>query len=176
MATDDDPLVCLAEVLAPHGVRGLLRLRCHTEVPEDVAAYGPLVDERGRRYRTTVHGRHKGGLLVALDGIGDRDAAEALKGARLSVHRSALPAPAADEFYHADLIGLRVERTDGSHWGELRAVHNFGAGDVLEVAPAAGGPTVLLPFDRESVPTVDLADGRLVVADLPGLLAGTAED
>jgi len=159
-----DPLVCLAEIGAPHGVRGLVHLRCHTATPEAVAAYGPLVDEDGRTYRIALKGLHKGGVLAAIAGIGDRDAAAALRGRRLHVRRSALPEPDDEEFYHADLIGLRVEGADGEALGEVRAVHNFGAGDVLEVAFDEGGQTQLVPFSREAVPTVDLGGRRLVLA------------
>ena len=171
-----DPLVLLAEVLGSHGVRGLVRLRCHTAVPEDVAAYGPLEDRDGRRFRVTVKGRHKGGVLAGIDGIAARDAADALRGVALHVRRSALPPPDDEEFYLADLIGLAAVLPDGSRWGAVRAVHNFGAGDVLELAPAAGGPTALVPFSRDAVPTVDLAGGRVVLAAAPDEAAANDDD
>ncbi len=158
--------VCIAVVTGAHGVRGAVRLKTFTARPEDVAAYGPVSDESGgRTFRLTVTGRRTGGVIARLDGIEDREAAEALKGLRLHVPRSALPEPGEDEFYHADLLGLAVETTDGRRLGRVRAVFDFGAGDVIEVAGDEGAPLVL-PFTRRVVPVVDLAGGRLVV-ELP---------
>jgi 16S rRNA processing protein RimM len=155
-------LVCVAKVVAAHGLQGALKLRCFTERAEDVAAYGPLHDEADRQLALRVIGRTAGGVLAKAEGIEDRSAAEALRGTLLYVPRAALPEPAEDEFYHADLEGLAVELCDGRHLGTVRWVGNFGAGDVLEIA-AEGGDVLSLPFDRATVPVVDLARGRLVV-------------
>jgi len=153
----------VAKVVAAHGLQGALKLRCFTERAEDVAAYGPLHDRAGgRQLVLRVIGRTPGGVLAKAHGIDDRSAAEALRGTLLHVPRAALPEPAADEFYHADLEGLAVELGDGSRLGTVRWVGNFGAGDVLEIA-ADGGDVLSLPFDRATVPVVDLAQGRLVV-------------
>jgi 16S rRNA processing protein RimM len=150
-------------IVAAHGVQGQVKIKCFTAEPAGIAAYGELTDETGsRRFRLKVVGLTRGGVVAKLAGVGDRNAAEALKGVRLHVARSALPGPAADEFYHADLIGLRVERADGTLLGRVVALHDFGAGDLLEVA-AAGKASVVLPFTRAVVPVVDLAGGRLVV-------------
>jgi len=155
--------VCVAKVVAAHGLQGALKLRCFTERAEDVAAYGPLHDRSsGRQLVLKVVGRTSGGVLAKADGIDDRSAAEALRGALLHVPRAALPEPAADEFYHADLEGLAVELDDGRHLGTVRGIGNFGAGDVLEIA-ADGGDVLNLPFDRATVPVIDLARGRVVV-------------
>lgn len=159
--------VCLATIVGAHGVRGLVRLKPFTEEPESVTAYGPLSDEAGEReFRLRLKGQVKGLLLAEVEGVADRDAAEALRGLRLYVDREALPPPEdAEEFYHADLIGMQVETVAGEHLGEVRAVQNFGAGDVLEVAPPRGSP-LYLPFTRQVVPKVELSAGRLV-ADPP---------
>ena len=168
-----DPFVCVGVIAAPHGVRGQVKVRSFTAAPEDVAAYGPVRDESGaRRFTLRLHGAPKDGVVVAsLAGIADRDAAEALKGMRLYVARTALPVVAEDEFYHADLVGLRVEGLAGEAVGTVLAVQNFGAGDVLEVAKADGGDTLLVPFTKTAVPQVDVPGGRLVVdlavADAP---------
>jgi 16S rRNA processing protein RimM len=172
----DRRLVCVGEIAAPHGVRGLVRVRSFTEDPDALTAYGPLTDETGaRRFELTLQSAHRGQWLARISGVADRDAAIALRGTRLHVDRAALPAPDEDEFYHADLIGLRAERPDGSALGTVRAVHDFGAGDVLEIAPppgagAAGSLTV--PFTETVVPTVDLDGGRLVVDPPEGLSGG----
>jgi len=161
------PRVCLGVVVGVHGVRGTVRIKPYTEDPEAVAAYGPVQDESGRHsYRLRVHGLHKGIVLAAVEGVEDRDAALALKGTRLYVDRAALPEVAEeDTFYHADLIGLPVEDTDGRALGRVVAVHDFGAGDLLEVE-SPDGESRVLPFTRAAVPVVDLEAGR-IVADPP---------
>jgi 16S rRNA processing protein RimM len=144
---------------APHGVRGAIRIKSFTDDPRAVAQYGALEDESGeRRFTLHITGTANGeGMVIArLSGVADRDAAEALRGLRLYAPRAALPAPAKDEFYHADLIGLT-------------AVHDFGAGDVIEIARDAGQP-VLVPFTRAAVPIVDIAGGKVVVDPPEGLL------
>ncbi len=167
---DASDRVCVGVIGAPHGVRGLVRLKSFTAEPEAAAAYGPLCDESGREFRLTVTGRAKEMLVCRVDGVGDRAAAEALKGVALYLPRAALP-PAADpdEFYHADLIGLAAVTADGTEIGRVAAVYDFGGGDLLEVAPAAGGSPLVLPFTREAVPEVDLVSGRVVIAPPPGL-------
>ncbi len=153
----------MAKVVAAHGLRGALKLRCFTERPADVGAYGPVHDQHGRRrFELKVIGLARGGVLARVDGIGDRNAAEALRGTELFVPRAALPEPGADEFYHADLEGLVALRVDGARLGIVRSLDNFGAGDLIEVA-ADDGRMLSLPFDRRTVPVVDLAHGRLVV-------------
>ena len=161
--------VCVARVGAAHGLHGALKLRCFTERPEDITAYGPLYDRRERPVELKIVGRTRGGVLAALDGIADRNAAEALRGAELFVPRRALPEPGPDEFYHGDLEGLRVERADGTPLGTVRALENFGAGDLIEIADDAGR-VLTLPFDRATVPLVDLEAGRVVVEPPPELI------
>ncbi len=163
--------VCVARIVAAHGLSGALKLRCFTERPADVAAYGPLYDQNGqRRFELKVIGAARGGVLARADGITDRTAAEALRGSSLFVPRTALPAPGPDEFYRADLEGLVALRADGARLGTVRSLDNFGAGDLIEIA-ADDGRTLSLPFDRETVPVVDLARGRLVVEPPAELLA-----
>lgn len=128
------------------------------------------MDETGTRsFRLKVTGMVRGNVIATIKGIGDRNAAEALAGTVLYADRGALPVLAADEFYQSDLIGLAVERRDGRALGTVVAIQNFGAGDLLEVAPP-GGRTLLLPFTREVVPEVDVASGRIVVDPPAGLL------
>lgn len=161
--SDTAERVCVGAVSGVHGVRGTVRIKPFTETPEGVAAYGPVTDESGtRRFEIAVVGVRKGIVLATLSGIGDRATAEALKGLRLYVERSALPAPDADEFYYEDLVGLAAEAADGSDMGKVVAVYDFGAGDVIELKGPDGGAT-LLPFTHAVVPTVDIAGGRIVV-------------
>ena len=160
----------------PHGVKGAVRIKSFTASPRDIARYGPLEDEKGeRRFALTVIGEGKGVLLARLSGVEDRDRAEALRGLRLYLPRAALPRTAEDEYYHADLIGLAAELVDGTKLGEVRAVHDFGAGDTLEIA-RAGGPPVLVPFTKSVVPVVDIEGGRLVLDPPPGILAAAGAE
>ncbi|MGD9617694.1 MAG: ribosome maturation factor RimM [Alphaproteobacteria bacterium] len=171
-----DKRVCLGIVTAAHGVRGAVRVKSFTTEPEDVAGYGPLEDERGeRRFALRIVGSAKGVLIAAISGIDDRDRAEALRGLRLYLPRAALPPPAEEEYYHADLIGLEAALPDGAALGTVRAVHDFGAGDTLEIERASGKP-VMVPFTRAVVPVVDLAAGRLVIDPPPGLLDEAAPE
>ena len=163
-AAQADRRVLLGTIVAPHGVRGLVKVRSFTDDPSDIVSYGPLQDGQGHAVALSLRGPAKGGLLAAVAGVEDRDAAEALRGVELYVPREALPATDdEEEFYYADLVGLRVETADGAVLGRVKAVYDFGAGDVLEVVLEAGG-NELLPFTRDMVPVVDVAGGRLVVA------------
>jgi 16S rRNA processing protein RimM len=158
-------------IVGAHGVRGAVRVKPFTAEPASVAAYGPVEDETGsRRFELRVVGEGKGVVIATLKGVEDRNAAEALKGLRLYVARAALPAPGEEEFYHADLVGLEAVTRAGTPLGRVRAVHDFGAGDSLELALAAGG-TLLVPFTKAAVPEIDLAGGRLVVDPPEELLA-----
>jgi 16S rRNA processing protein RimM len=159
----DRDWVCVAVVAAAHGLRGALKLRCFTEQPEDVAAYGPVFDRDGNRlFELQVIGPAPGGVLARADGIKDRNAAEALRGIELFVPRSALPPLPPDEFYYSDLEGMEVLRPDGSRLGVVQSVDNFGAGDVIEVL-VEDGRRLSVPFTRETVPSIDLEGHRLVI-------------
>ena len=164
--------VCMGVIGAPHGVRGAVRIKSFTDEPEAIAGYGALEDESGaRRFTLHVVGAAKGdGMVIAtLSGVVDRNRAEALRGLRLYAPRAALPATAEDEFYHADLVGLAAELEDGMPLGKVVAVHDFGAGDMIEIAREAGQP-VLVPFTRAAVPVIDLPGRRLVIDPPAGLL------
>jgi 16S rRNA processing protein RimM len=168
--TDAPKRVCLGVVTAPHGVQGAVRIKSFTEEPEDVARYGPLTDESGlRRFELQLTGAGKGVVIARLSGVEDRNQAEALRGLRFYLPRSALPQTAAEEYYHADLIGLEAVLGDGTPVGRVRAIHDFGAGDTLELT-RPGAPALMVPFTRAVVPMVELTAGRLVLDPPPGLL------
>jgi 16S rRNA processing protein RimM len=162
--------VCLGAITGAHGVRGQVKVKPFTEDPADIAAYGPVTDEAGeRRFAISVTGMAKGQVLAKLEGISDRNAAEALRGTRLYVERSALPDTDDGSFYHADLVGLRVEGRDGEKIGTVTALYDFGAGDVVEIH-CIDGESRMLPFTETVVPVVDLEGGRLVVEPPEGSL------
>jgi len=175
--SDPDGLVCLGVITGVRGLRGEVRIKSFTADPADVAGYGPLRDADGARsFKLKVVGEAKGVLVARIKGIGDRDAAEALKGTRFYLERRALPAAEEDEFYYVDLIDLRADLLDGTALGTVRGVDDYGAGVVLEVAGGGKG-TVMVPFTRAAVPEVDIEGGRLVIDPPPGLLEPpTAEE
>ncbi len=157
--------ICVARLGAAHGVRGEVRLWSFTADPAAVAAYGPLETADGRVIEIETLRPAKDSFVARLKGVDDRAAAERLRNAELFVPRERLPAPQdADEFYHADLIGLDVVDASGTVRGSVAAVYNFGAGDVIEVRPVDGRDTVMLPFTQDAVPEIDIAGGRIVVA------------
>jgi 16S rRNA processing protein RimM len=167
-----DKRVCVGAVAGAHGVRGAVKIKSFTATPEDVARYGPLEDESGeRQFSLRLIGAGKGVLIGHLSGIADRNQAEASRGLRLYLSRAALPPTEEDEYYHADLLGLEAVLTDGTPVGTVHAVHDFGAGDTLEIVRSEG-PPVMVPFTRAVVPSVDLTAGRLVLDPPPGLLDG----
>lgn len=168
-------LVCVARIGAAHGVRGAVKLWTFTEDPFAVKRYGPLLSKDGRRQFEVATAREaKDHLVATFKGVTTRDEAERLNGIELYVPREKLPATDEDEYYHTDLIGLAAVTTDGDALGRVVAIQNFGAGDIIEIAPPKG-PTLLLPFSNAVVPEVDLSGGRLVIA-LPQEIEGEDED
>lgn len=152
---------------APQGVRGEVRVKSLTVDPSAIGAYGPLTDKgRARTFVFESLRTLKDDILVArLAGVSTREAAEALKGADIFARRDQLPPPARDEFYYDDLIGLEAVNAEGAPIGRVVSLMNYGAGDVLEIAPAQGGQTLLLPFSKRVAPRIDFAAGRIVIAD-----------
>ena len=152
-------------MIAAHGTKGEVRVKPFTLAPENLGAYGPLQTNDGRSLSVAgLRSGRPGEVIVQFEGIRDRDAAEALKGRQLSVPRAALPPPDEDEFYLADLIGLQVEDAESSPLGRIRALHNFGAGDVMEVETPSGA-TEFIPFNDAVVRKVELP--TRVVIDPP---------
>ncbi len=164
MATDR---ICVGAIAGSYGVQGEARLKSFCADPEAIAGYGPLFTEDGKTsYIITLTRPVANGLGARIAGVTTKEQADALKGVSLFVERAKLPSLPDDEFYHADLIGLEARDTGGALLGQVLAVHNHGAGDLLEIAGPGLKASLLLPFTRASVPTVDLAAGRVVV-DLP---------
>ncbi len=157
--------VLLGVVIGATGLKGAVKVKTFTETPQKLAAYGPLHTKAGRAL-SVANLRATGAdeAAVLFEGLSDRTAAEALKGAELFVARAALPETGKEEFYHADLIGLRAEDAEGRVLGHVSAIRNYGAGDVIEIARGQGD-TLLLPFTREIVPEIHIADGYLLVVE-----------
>ncbi len=159
--------VLLAAVIGAHGLKGEVKVKTFTVQPDAIAHYGTLHDAKGVQYEITrVEPGRKAEALVVFKNVTSREQAEKLKGVELFVARSALPAPQDDEFYHADLVGLRAEDTEGQLIGIVGAILNFGAGDVV-VLNKPGGDEILLPFNRDVVPRIEIGNGRIIVAVPP---------
>ncbi|MFV2033856.1 MAG: ribosome maturation factor RimM [Halocynthiibacter sp.] len=159
--------VCVGAIAGAFGVKGEVRLKSFCAEPEAIAGYDPLHSEDGaRKFSIVLTGPVKNGFAARVSGVASKEAADALRGTRLFADRAQLPELAGEEYYHADLIGLLVLDTGGASLGIVKAVLNHGAGDLLEVQRPDQGETVLLPFTRNAVPTVDIG-ARRIVADPP---------
>ena len=157
-------LICVGRVAGAFGVRGELRINAYTEEPLALLRYRDLRRKDGSPGLTLTAARAaKGGVIARAREIATKEEADALRGLQLHVPRDALPPPEEDEFYLADLIGLAAETPAGEPLGRVKAVHDFGAGDVLEIHPGEGRPTWYAPFTRAIVPAVRIGDGRLTV-------------
>ncbi|MFT6063293.1 MAG: 16S rRNA processing protein RimM [Paracoccaceae bacterium] len=164
---DDPERICVGAVAGAFGVRGEVRVKSFCAQPEAIGSFDPLTDDTGtKRFELTLMRPVKGGYAARMSGVVTREDAEALRGLRLFAPRASLPSLPDDEFYHADLVGLEVVDTGGKRLGTVRAVHDFGAGDLLEILGGGLRQSVMLPFTKDAVPTVDLAAGR-IVADPP---------
>ena len=163
--------ICVARIGAAHGVRGAVKLWTFTEDPLAVKAYGPLTTRDGARQFEVTHVREaKDHLVATFKGVASREDAERLNGIELYIAREKLPETDDDEYYHADLIGLAAVNAANEPLGRVVAIHNFGAGDIIEIAPPHGS-TMLLPFTNAVVATVDLKGGRVVI-ELPREIEG----
>jgi 16S rRNA processing protein RimM len=157
--------ICVARIGAAHGVRGEVKLWSFTEDPAAVAHYGPLETQDGTRcFEIEALRAAKDHFVARIAGVNDRDAAENLRNIELYIPRARLPKiEEADTFYHADLVGLDAITPDGARVGTVHALHNFGAGDIIEIAPAEGGDPLMLPFNETTVPKIDVAARQVVV-------------
>jgi len=167
---DPADLVLLGTIGAPRGIKGDVRIKSFTAEPEDITSYGPLWNaDATQSFEVCVIGEVKGMLIARIKDINDRNDAESLKGTGLHVRRGILPPPEEDTFYHVDLVGLRAETTKGDFLGQVEAVFDHGAGDVLEIG---GGPYkgLVVPFTNEVVPKVNIESGLLIVDPPEGLL------
>ena len=157
--------VLLGHILGAHGIRGAVLVRSYTAEPEAIAGYGALEDEAGNAlFALAVEGATAKGLICRVDGVGDRTAAERLKGVALHVPRDRLPPPEDGEYYHTDLVGLAAVTETGTALGQVIAVLNYGAGDILEVRSEGAKRTELYPMTEAVVLKVDVVGGVVVIA------------
>ena len=162
--------ICVGAFAGSYGVNGEVRLKSFCAEPESIVDYSPLTDETGKRsFAITLTRSIKNALVAKVEGIANKEQADALRGLRLFARRDQLPALPDDEFYHTDLIGLTVLDTGGNVLGRVHAVQNHGASDLLEIMAEGSSATILLPFTNEVVPTVDLAAGRIITDPPDGI-------
>jgi len=157
-------LLCLGVISGAHGIRGEVVIKSFTASPLDIGAYGPLCDQQGRReFVITPLRLAKKGVIARIEGVNGRNMAESLKGMELYIDRQRLPEPDdEDEFYYADLTGLEVRSLQGRRLGEIVAIHDFGAGDLIEIRFDDGGKSELFAFDRKTIPQIDVKKGFAV--------------
>lgn len=163
--------IAVGAIAGSYGVRGELRVKSYTTVPEDIETYSPLSTEDGSRsFALALVRPVKNGFVARVTDITTKEEADALRGTVLFARRDQLPSLPDDEFYHADLIGLQVFDTGGTLIGKVKTVQNHGADDLLETQLAGSSATVFLPFTKAAVPTVDLASGRIIADPPDGIL------
>ena len=169
----ESKLICVGALAGAFGVRGEVRLKSFTSNPDDIENYAPLFTENGdKSFEIVITGRLKNGFAARLSGVVKKEQADDLKGTKLFVPRDRLPSLQEDEFYYSDLIGMIVYDTGGNEIGKVQAVLNHGAGDLLEINGANLKMSVIIPFTKEVVPTVDIASRRIVTDPPDGLLPG----
>lgn len=176
MSSAPSEKILMAVVGAAHGIRGEVRVKPYGDDPLSFTDYGALETADGSRRFTVVNARvQKTVVVTKFKGINDRNAAEALNGLELYIPRDRLPEPEEDEFYHTDLIGLTAEDESGTALGRIVTVQNFGAGDLIEIRPPSG-KSYYIPFTREFVPTVSLAEGKVICILPPDYLSDSPRD
>lgn len=175
--TNENPLVCVATCSGAFGVKGEVKIKSFTDVAEDCFAYGPLRDGDGNVFLSiTAHRAVKNGFAVICDEVKTREQAQAISGTKLYVPRTDMPVPDEDEFYFEDLIGCEVKTTDGKRMGKIIQVHNFGAGDMLEISGTKEVPEFYHPFTKIGVPKVDVKARRIVIFIEDVIMAQGGED
>lgn len=167
-----DEKIIVGSISGAFGVHGDVRLKSFCADPAAIADYTPLTRGDGTEIATlVVKGQTKGALIVRIDGVTSKEQADALRGTDLFAHRDQLPSLPDDEFYHTDLMGLTAFDTGGTRLGRVKAVQSNGADDLLEIADPSLKDSVLVPFTKRNVPTVDLTSGRIIL-DPPGGMFG----
>lgn len=155
-------MILVAVIASAHGIKGAVKVKTFTESPINILAYGPLKDEKGKKYvLKLVRSVSTDSVIVALEGVSDRNQAEGLRGTKLYIERSQLPGVDEEEFYHSDLIGLTVKDLGEKDIGQVQAIGNFGAGDFLEIK-SADHHLYTIPFTRDAVPKIQLAENGLM--------------
>jgi len=171
-----DTKICVGVITGSYGVRGEARVKSFCAEPSAIGDYNPLSDEAGNAYTLKITRPVKGGFGVRLTGVSNKEQADTLKGVKLFAKRDELPSLPDDEYYHTDLIGLEVYSTGGEKVGQIAAVHDHGAGELLDITGPKLKGGILLPFTLEAVPTVDLASGRIIIDPPDGVMPGTGND
>ena len=164
-------LICVGAIAGAFGVRGEVRLKSFTSIPEAIADYAPLFTENGeKKFDVVITGEIKNGLSARMSGVISKDDADKLKGIRLFVPRERLQELLEEEYYHTDLIGLKVQNLEGYNIGRIISVLNHGASDLLEIRNKSHKDSFLVPFTKEIVPKVDIKNSIVIIDPPEGLL------
>ena len=163
-------LICVGAIAGAFGVKGEVRLKSFTSIPEAIADYAPLLTEEGeKKFDVVITGEIKNGLSARMSGVISKEEADKLKGTRLFVPRERLPELLEDEYYHTDLIGLIVQNLEGSNIGRIKSVLNHGASDLLEIEDKRENKSILVPVTRAIVPKVDIKNSLVIIDPPKGL-------
>ena len=163
-------LICVGAITGAFGVKGEVRLKSFTSIPEAIADYAPLLTEEGEKeFDVVITGEIKNGLSARMSGVISKEDADKLRGTRLFVPRERLPELLEDEYYHTDLIGLIVQNLEGSNIGRIKSVLNHGASDLLEIEDKRENKSILVPFTRAIVPKVDIKNSIVIIDPPKGL-------
>ena len=169
--------ICIGTITSPHGVKGEVKIQPHTQYPDDLTAYGPLYDQSGSKtFGIHIKRIQNDAVIATIDGCNDRNAAEQLRGKKLYVPREALPETEEEEFYHEDLVNLKIRTPEGAEIGIVKAIHNFGAGDIIEISLNDSKKTDMLPFNLDTVPTINIEEGYIIISQPDELIAKEGHD
>jgi len=162
---------CVGAIAGSFGINGEVRLKSFCSEPSDIGSYNPLASVDGlQSFQVNITGKLREGLSAKIDGVSNKEQAEKLKGTRLYANRDRLPNLSNDEYYHTDLIGMKIKNTGGDEIGRVDAVHDYGAGPILEIFIQGLNDTVLIPFSEKSVPMVDLEEKFIIIDPPEGLI------
>jgi 16S rRNA processing protein RimM len=156
--------VCLGEIVAAHGIKGHVKIKTHTGNPLDIGAYGPVTDEKGKTYTlSNIRQASPNAAIAFIQGVTDRNQAEALRGVKFFIEREQLPEPTDDEYYHEDLVGLNVQDEQGTIYGTVLGLQNFGAGEFFDIKSDDQTKIITLPFNEDAVLDICIEEGFMII-------------
>ena len=163
--------ICVGIITAVNGVKGYVKIKSFTENPDDLTKFQQVFDEDNISYRISLVSQKRDYMIAGIEGVDNRNKAEKLRNKKLYIKRSELPDASEDEYYHADLVDLEARTEDGTKFGTVRDIVNFGAGDIIEVHDAALDRSVFYPFTKQFVPEINIKEGYVAFGVLEEVLA-----
>jgi 16S rRNA processing protein RimM len=165
--------VCVGVITSVNGVKGYVKIRSFTEHPQDIMTFKKIFDVSNKEYNINIINLKKDYVIAGIKGIDSRDEAEKLRNIRLYIKRSELPNAGQEEYYHADLLGLDAKLKDGTNFGLVKNIVNFGAGDIIEIYDLNSEKTIYYPFTKQYVPEINLEKRYIILEPLEEVLASS---